>query len=215
MLRMFALLLSLFILVIAPALAQQPVAPTQIRHVYDITHNGNKIGTDVVEIDKEGDKTTVKFTTHISVVVMFIEAYRFDHSGVETWTAGHFVSYKSRTNDNGTKHTISAMVVGDKLDLTADGQHSELPQVILPATLWNNDFIGSTEIIDADKGTILSIKVQDLGDEVIELGGAEVHAHHYKITGDFPRDIWFDEDVPVRIKLIGSDHSTVLSDLRG
>ncbi len=215
MLRIFTLLLSLFILVVAPALAQEPVDATKIRRVFDVTRDGNKIGTTIIDIDKAGDTTTVKFTTHISVVVLFVEAYRYEASSTEFWKAGHFVSYKSRTNDNGTKHSVSAMAVADKFSMTVDGVGRDLPQIILPATLWNKDFVDATQLFDSEKGAILSINVKDLGDEVIQLNGANINAHHYKITGDFPRDIWLDGDVPVRIKLLGSDHSTILSDLRG
>ena len=42
----------------------------------------------------------------------------------------------------------------------------------------------------------------------------QVQAHHYKMTGDFARDVWLVNDMPVRIKLRGSDHSLIVSDLR-
>ena len=214
MLRIFALSLSLFILAIDPALAQAPSEATQVSRIFDVVRDGTKIGTDTIEIDTNGDTITVKFTTHISVVIMFIEAYRYEHSATETWTAGQFVSYKSRTNDNGKKHSLSAIVVDDKLDLTVDGKQQELPHVVLPASLWNNDFINQTELFDTDTSTSLSIKVKDMGDEPITLHGTKITTHHYKITGDLARDLWLDGDVPVRIKLLGSDRSKIVSTLR-
>jgi hypothetical protein len=147
-------------------------------------------------------------------VIMFVEAYRYEHAATEIWKAGQFVSYASRTNDNGKKHSLSALVVDDKLDMTVDGKQQELPQVVLPASLWNNDFINQTELFDTDKGTILSIKVKDMGDATIILHGVKTATRHYKITGAFPRDIWLDGDMPVRIKLLGSDRSKIVSDLR-
>jgi hypothetical protein len=81
--------------------------------------------------------------------------------------------------------------------------------------LWNTDFVGATELFDADKGTLLSVKVKDLGDQAIRQNGNIVHARHYKITGDLVRDIWVVGGVPVRIKLLGSDGSKIVSDLRG
>lgn len=214
MLRIFSLLLGLFVLAIGPALAQAPLESAPTRRVFDITRDGNKIGTDTIEIDKEGDTTTIKFKTHISVVVMFVEAYRFEHSGVETWTAGHLVSYQAHTNDNGTKHDVSAMVVGDKFNLTADGKSQDLPQIVLPASLWSNDFIGQTQLFDTSTGEILPIKVTDLGVDPIVLHGVTIQAEHYKISGSFKRDIWLDGAIPARIKLLGPDHSKIVSDLR-
>ena len=172
MFRIFAVLLSLFILTVAPAFAQQPLPPTATRRVFDIFRDGNKIGADVIDIDTEGDTTTVKFSTQISVTAAFIELYHFDHSAVEIWTDGQFVSYKAQTNDNGTKYKMSAMAVGGKLELTVNGEQTELSQLAVPTTLWNNDFVTSTQIIDADKGMVLSVHVQDIGDEPIEMNGA-------------------------------------------
>ena len=214
MFRILSVLLSLFILANEPASAQAPLDSTPVRRVFDITRNGNKIGTDTIEIDKDGDTTTIKFDTHISVVIMFVEAYRYEHKGIETWTGGHLISYKSQTNDNGTKHSIMAMAAGDKFNLTADGKSQELQQIVLPASLWSNDFIGQTQLFDTATGAILSIQVKDLGIDSIVLHGTKIQAEHYKITGDLNRDIWLDGDVPVRIKLRGSDHSKIVSDLR-
>lgn len=195
-------------------LAQEPAAPAPIRHVFDISRNGDKIGTDTVEIDHDGDATTITSTTHITVTVAFITAYQFDHTAVETWGKGKFVSYRAHTNDNGTKYDVLAKADGEKLDLTVNGEHSELPQIILPATMWNKGFIGSTQLIDPDKGTIMTVGVKDLGEEPIATDSGEIQAHHYKITGDYPRDVWLANGVPVRFKLHGSDHSVILSDIR-
>lgn len=214
MLRTLILLLSFVCGLIAPAVAQTPVESDKIHRVFDIMRNGDKIGTEVIEAEKDGDTTTVKFSTRISVTAAFIELYHFEHSGTETWKRGRFASYKAKTNANGDKYTISAQSADGKFDLTVNGQQNELPQIVLPTTLWNKDFVDATQMFDADKGMLVSVKVNDLGDEAIELNGAEVHAHHYQITGDFARDVWLENDIPVRIQLLGSDKSTIISDLR-
>lgn len=216
MLRKLTILLSLVVIPAIGAAEAQPAAtptPPNDRHVFDIFRDGNKIGTEVVVIDKQGDTTNVKFTTHISVVVMFIEAYRFDHSATETWTDGRFVSFKSLTDDNGTKHNVAAVAEGDKLDLDVDGKHSEAAPDLVPASWWCRDFVNRTDMLDSETGRQLSIKVTDLGDEPLLQNGATIQAHHYKVSGDLNRDLWFDGDNLVRIKLFGTDHSTIVSDL--
>ncbi|MGO9133953.1 MAG: DUF6134 family protein [Methylovirgula sp.] len=214
----YTLPLSLCMFVAVPALAQEqaPSAtePVKTQRVFEITRDGNKIGTDIIEIDKVGDTTTLKSKTHISVKVAFIEAYHFDHSHTEVWTKGHFVSYKGHTDDNGTKYEVFAKVAGTKFDVTVNGEKSELPEVVLPATLWNAGFVDATQLLDTDKGKVMSVAVKDMGDDTIDMSGTEVHAHHYSITGDFNRDVWLEDGVPVRIKLYGSDHSLIISDLQ-
>jgi Family of unknown function (DUF6134) len=216
MLGKHTVFLGLLGLAISPV-AAEPVpslTPVSDTHFFDILRDGSKIGTETVEIDKTGDTTNVKFTTHISVVVMFIQAYHFEHSATETWTGGKFVSYKSYTDDNGTKHNVSAVANNDKLELDVDGTHSEAAPDLVPASWWNKDFVNRTDMLDAETGRPVSIKVADLGDEPLVQNGATIQAHHYKVSGDLHRDLWFDGDTLVRIQLTGSDHSTIVSDLR-
>lgn len=152
-------------------------------------------------------------TTYISVVILFVQAYRFDHSATETWSGGRFVSFKSLTDDNGTKHTVTALADAEKIELTIDGKQSEVASDVIPASLWNKAVLERTMLFDSETGRQLSVKVTDLGDEPLVQNGATIEAHHYKVSGDLNRDLWFDGNNLVRIKLFGSDHSTIVSDL--
>jgi Domain of unknown function (DUF6134) len=182
MLKIIVLLSGASAFFIGPALAQEPAVPSPnpnaVSYVFDITRDGDKIGVDTLDISKDGDITTVKIGTHISVTAAFIEVYHFDHSGVETWNGNHFVSYKAKTDANGKKYSIAATAdAGGKMNLTVNGQTTELSQLVLPATFWNSDFVTAAQMIDADKGALLSVQVADLGDEAIEQNGASLPNH--------------------------------------
>lgn len=216
--RTIALSLTLIALPVVPAGADNPAAATKVHKVFDIVRGNDKIGTDTIDIEHENDTITVKVKTDVSVKVMFIEAYRYEHSCNETWKNGQLVAFQSRTNDNGTKHAIDVTAAPDKLSMDADGKHSDLPKTAAPASLWGKDAIHQFDAFDPDTGKRMAIKVTDLGEEVLALHGVSRQTHHYKIadtlTGEFARDLWYDGDVLVRTKIIGSDNSVILSDLR-
>jgi hypothetical protein len=218
MMRTIAFCLALLALTAAPAGADKAAATAKVHKVFDIVRGGDKIGTDTVDIERQNDTTTVKIKTDLSVKVMFVEAYRYEHSCNETWKNGQLIAFKSRTNDNGTKHSIDVTAAPDKLSMNADGKHSDLPKTAAPASLWSKEAIHQFDAFDPDTGKPLSIKVTDLGNEALTIHGATHEAHHYKIAdtlrGDFAREVWFDGDVLVRIKVVGSDNSVILSDLR-
>jgi Family of unknown function (DUF6134) len=216
--RTIVLSLALFALPVVPAGADNPAAAAKIHKVFDIVRGNDKIGTDTIDIEQQNDTTTVKVKTDVSAKVMFIEAYRYEHSCNEIWKNGQLVSFKSRTNDNGTKHAIDVTAAPDKLSMDADGKHSDLPKTAAPASLWSKDTIHQFDAFDPDTGKRMAIKVTDLGEEVLTLHGVDHRTRHYKIadtlTGEFARDLWLDGDVIVRTKVIGSDNSVILSDLR-
>jgi hypothetical protein len=210
--RYAACLISLVPLMAGTAAAETP-PPDKATRTFDIVREGKKIGTDIIEIEKQGDVTNVKSTTHISVVIV-IEVYHYDHMSVETWKGNQFVSFKSQTDDNGKKHTLAVTVAGDKVQIEADGAKHAEAKSMLPATFWNKPALGAQQFFDESIGKPMSVKIADMGDESISVHSAKIQAHHYRVSGDLERDLWFDGDKLVRLRLLGTDGSKIVSDLR-
>ncbi|WP_139223666.1 DUF6134 family protein [Methylocapsa palsarum] len=201
--------------------ADAPAATGKLHQVFDIIRSGDKIGVDTVDVDRQKDTTSVKTNTKLSVKVLSIEMYHMEHSANETWKGGQLVAFKSHTNDNGTKHDVEIAPgsAADKLTLIVDGVKTEVPKTISPASLWTREIINHPDLFDPADGRRLSVKVKDMGEETVTLDdGAKKQTHHYKLSdkspGEFDRDVWYDGDLLVRMKLIGSDRSTIVSDLR-
>jgi hypothetical protein len=205
--------LALLALPLYPAIADVPPAATKTHQSYDVTREGTKIGTNVVDVERRGDAISVKISTKISVKIMYVEAYRFNHEETESWKGGLLVAFNSHTDDNGTDHNVAVTPGANKLDMLADGKHTDAPLTLRPASLWNKSFSAQNELFDTATGKMMAIKTKDLGDEKITANGVAHDTRHYKISGDFNRDVWFDGDTLVRLKLQGSDHSIIDSDL--
>jgi Domain of unknown function (DUF6134) len=222
MTRKLAVLCGLLAMMLEPALADTPPAANKVKRVYELTRydpitgSGSKIGTDLVDIEKQGDITTVKFTTNIKVVVAYITMYRFSHTAVEVWNGGQLTSFKSQTDDNGTKHTITVSTTGDKTHLEVDGKITDEPHKVVPGSFWSKALIPTGNVFSEDDGKISTVKVSDLGEETLTLNGTKHQTHHYRTTGaaELERDLWFEGDVMLRLQLKGSDRSKIVSDLQ-
>lgn len=194
-------------------------AAEKIHEIFDIYRSGDKIGTNTVEVQREPDKISVKTTTDIHVKIMSFEAYHYKLICQETWKKNELVNFQSETDDNGQKHKIIAQASEpDKIKLTIDGKQSEVPKSLVPASFWRRDIVNQKEIFDPSDGKRFSIEAKDFGDEPLKLEGIEHHTHHFQIkdkTGDYARDLWFEGDRLVRVKLVARDRSEVVSDLRG
>lgn len=194
-------------------------APAKIHQTFDIVRKDDKIGANVVEIDHAGDATMVKNKTDISVKLMYVEVYRYQHACSETWKDGVLTAFKSQTDDNGTKHVVEVApsATPDKITLIVDGKKTEEPKSLTPASLWSKALITRTELFDPADGKRMSVKVTDLGDETLTIDGVTHQTRHFQIAArapaDFDRDLWFEGDALVRMKMLGSDHSTIVSDL--
>jgi hypothetical protein len=150
---------------------------------------------------------------------MYVEVYHRDHLASETWKNGQLTAFKSQTDDNGAKHVVEIAPAAspDKITLIVDGAKSEAPKSIAPASLWSRDLVTRTELFDPSNGERITVKVSDLGDETLTIQGVKHQTRHFRLAAkppaDFDRDLWFEGDALVRMKMQGSDHSTIVSDL--
>ncbi|GAC1555379.1 MAG: hypothetical protein NVS2B5_15980 [Beijerinckiaceae bacterium] len=196
--------------------AVNAAAPATSHLVYVVSRDGSAIGKTTVDIERNGDTATVKSATNIEVKVMFVVAYRFKSTSTEVWKGDQIVSFKCETDDNGKSHDVSIMPAAKGLTIVADGKTANVPAGTLPASFWSPRAMKAKALINHDDGRVLNVTSKDLGPEQITLHGTPLQTQHYKVDGgkDFQRDIWFEGDQLVRLRLKGTDGSAISSDLQ-
>jgi len=194
------------VLVAATVAAQTPAGTLR----FAIMRNGEQIGTHTVEISRVGPETTVRSATDLTVKVLFITAYRLQHSATERWVNGQLVAFNSTTDNNGTRHKVSATMGAAGLEMEADGKTSRVEKDVVPSSVWNPELVRRKVVFDSQDGQVEPISVTDNGAEELGLDARAVKAHHYEIKGRFSQDVWYDERGRlVQLKLIGSDGSVI------
>ncbi len=194
-------------LVVATAVAAYTQAETM---QFAIMRNGEQIGTHAIEISRTGPETNVRITTDLAVKVLFVTAYRLQHSATERWVNGQLVAFNSTTDNNGVRHKVSASRSASGLEVEADGKTSRIDQNVFPASLWNAELMRRKAALDPQDGQVDPISVTDDGTEDLNLGARTLKARHYEIKSRYTQDVWYDERGRlVQVKLIGSDGSVI------
>ena len=177
---------------------------------FAIMRNGEQIGTHAIEISRVGAETNVRITTDLAVKVLFVTAYRLQHSATERWVNGQLVAFDSTTDNNGVRHKVSATRGAAGLEMRVDGKTSRVDQSVMPASLWNPELMRCKAAFDTLDGQVDTIAVTDNGTEDVSFGTRALKARHYEIKGRYSQDIWYDERGRlVQMKLIGSDGSVI------
>ncbi len=162
---------------------------------FDVVRKGKDIGDHSYSFNGSGDALTVSVTTDISVKVPIIRttAYSFKHKSVESWSGGQLTSVRSATNDDGTPHQLSTGGQG-----------------MLPASLWNDDTVRSGTLLNTVDGSVMRVRVSDMGTEQVSTRRGTVSAHHYRLSGDLNRDLWYDAQGNLaHVSFTADDGSTV------
>jgi Family of unknown function (DUF6134) len=178
---------------------------------FAIMRNGDQIGTHTVEINRGPKETSVNMSTDLAVKVMFIVAYRLQYTTTEKWVGGKLVALNAESDDNGTKHKVSATLKPNGLEVDADGKTSTVDKNIIPGTLWNPEVVKRSQVLDPKDGEVVPITVTDQGVDDLAVDGRTVKARHYVLKGKFQQDVWYDEKGRlVQSSLVAPDNSVIL-----
>ena len=195
-----------------PAAAQPAVSipPATETLQYAIMRKGEQIGTHTVELKRAGKETSVNLETNVEVKVLFVTAYRFQHSATERWVNGHLVELNSETDDNGTQHKLTAALKGAALEVDADGKAAQVDKNIIPSSLWNPELVRQSVMLDTQTGQVMPISVVDGGSEQVTVETGPAPAHRYTIKGKFSQDVWYDSRGRlVQSQLVAKDGSVI------
>ncbi|TCS63389.1 hypothetical protein EDD55_10310 [Varunaivibrio sulfuroxidans] len=186
---------------------------------YTVLRNGAPIGSHVIDISGPDGGQTVKITTKIRVKVVFLTVYHFTHVAEERWRDGRLIALTSNTNDDGVNKSLSAHATPQDIAEHATVKGKEIaygvPLDTLPASLWREDIVRRTQLINTLDGHVMHIRVTDLGADRLSVRHHDVAAHHYRLKGDLERDLWYDgAQTLVKVRFKGSDGSDIVYALR-
>lgn len=176
---------------------------------FAVFRDGSEIGYHVLSFVQDGERLTVDIDIELRVRFAFITAYRYEHHNREEWQGGALSGFQSRTNDNGTRHTVKAEREGDELIVRGSDGRTAAPGDMLPTTYWHRNFMHRNRWIDTQNGRIVASEVEAVGVEQIEAAGQTVEAERFAIRGDLDVDLWYHDERWVKLGFAASDGSRI------
>src|SRR5262245_1434552 len=158
---------------------------------YKVVREGDDIGTQTVEFIRNGDRLTVRTHVNILVTILGVPIFRFTHEAEEQWQNGQLTAFRSKSDDDGEPRNVALKLQGDRLRGTYNGRTVDLPASLIPASLWRPDTVEQTVLLDPIRGRDRQVTVVDKGIEKVNVRGQMVDAHHYAMSGQITRDIWY------------------------
>lgn len=182
---------------------------------FTVLRNGEAVGSQVVKFQDIGNRLDVTVDTAVVVKIAIIPVYRFEHHDKEVWQNGHLTRLSSKTNDDGTHHHLNVVAEPNSLDVKGDDKESHLPPSAIPASLWNPATVRQAMLMNTLDGHAMAVKVTDLGDDTVSVHGKPRLAHHYAMTGDLSRELWYDASgTLVQVRFKAKDDSNIRYVLR-
>lgn len=192
-------LASLLVLALAVALllslgraAHADSAPVGI-FIYTISRDGSPIGQQRMEFVNDGRKLRVISRTELSVTLLGLSLYGFNQQVEEVHADGRLMSLSSEADDDGKDRKVSLTLQGDLLRGDYNGDKRAVEPTLVTSLFWQKPALGETQVLDTVRGKVRDVVVRDLGAEILMLPVGRVETHHYQLTGEWKRDLWYDK----------------------
>lgn len=162
---------------------------------FDVYLNDKKVGRHLFEVTEIGGTRNVRSEADFEYRILFIPAYRYQHTNSERWADNCLLEFDAKTNANGERIVASGERAGRGFRVVGSDGAAELPACVMTFAYWNPDFLEQPRLLNPQSGEYLDVTVEQLETEVLEVRGSKVPATPYRLTADkLELKIWYSPD---------------------
>lgn len=153
--------------------------------------DGRPIGAHTFTLATQGGRRQVTSEADFKVRILGITAYRYHHHAEEQWSGDCLSGLSASTDDDGKATSVKLVSNGEVDQIIANGASRSAPGCLMTYAYWNPALREQTRLLNPQTGKIDAVKVERVGEGQVEVGGREVAATDWRITGgEAPVDVW-------------------------
>ncbi|MDH4133178.1 MAG: DUF6134 family protein [Gammaproteobacteria bacterium] len=181
--------LLLLLTVLLPGVS---LANTEQEWRFRVFLEDSEIGTHTFRVDDNSGDRRVESDARFTVRFLFIEAYNYEHRARERWRGNCLDTVESSTNDNGERLAVSGIRSTSGFAVKANSGQAALPSCVMTFAYWNPAMLKQARLLNVQTGELLDVRVEPLGEEVLNIRGQRSTAHRYALHAPkFRVDVWY------------------------
>ncbi len=159
---------------------------------FNVYLDDSKVGYHHFRVENKDEHYVLASDARFDVKILFFTAYRYQHNNRETWRGGCLQDLESRTDDNGKSYKVEGRIRGKTFIVEAGDQVQRIAGCVKSFSYWDPSFLSAAKLLNAQTGEHVNIRVEDLGEDRVEVRGASVPARRYRlIARDQTIDLWY------------------------
>ena len=147
---------------------------------FDVYLDNNKIGKHTFEL---GSNNLLTSRAMFNVKVLFIDAYKYDHTAKEQWKDGCLSSLESKTIENKVTTQVKANSTAGQFKLLNPNTDTKFSDCVMTFAYWNPKILEQTKLLNPQNAEYLTITTEKLTSEPLLVKGKVIETKHYKLKG--------------------------------
>lgn len=162
---------------------------------FDVYLNKKKVGQHSFKVSQSDGVRRVQSEANFKYTVLFIPAYRYEHSAAERWLDDCLVEIDARTNANGDRIEVSGEQTNSGFLVATGASPTELPECVMTFAYWNPDFLDQSRLLNPQTGEFVDVSVEKIGDEILDVRGQPTAATRFRLTAyEIDLTLWYSPD---------------------
>ena len=163
---------------------------------FDVYLDKNKIGTHTFTLSDNTLTSKAKF----NVKVLFIEAYKYDHTAKEQWAGDCLSALEASTIENKIVTKVNGKLDAGAFNIKSGSVEQTLPACVMTFAYWNPKILTQSKLLNPQNAEYLDTTITKLGATKTEVKGKPIDTAHYKITGALKGvkklniELWYNQD---------------------
>jgi Family of unknown function (DUF6134) len=147
---------------------------------FDVYLDKSKIGKHTFSLDQNNLLTSrAKF----NVKVLFIEAYKYDHTSKELWKDDCLSNIDVNTIENKVITNVKGKKTASGFDVSVGKVNQTLPECTMTFAYWNPKILTQTHLLNPQNAEYLNTTFDKQSNETIMVKGKPTETSHYKLKG--------------------------------
>ena len=189
------LLIGLLSLTVALPVSADKNIESVARWDFDVYLNNKRVGKHNYEVIDVDGAQQVQSEANFNYKILFIPAYRYEHSNSERWADNCLVGFEAKTNANGKRLQVSGEKDGDTFKVDNGNAPLELPECVMSFAYWNPDFLDEARLLNPQTGEYVEVSVEKVADEILEVRGEPVLATRFRLTAyELDLTLWYSDN---------------------
>jgi Domain of unknown function (DUF6134) len=163
------------------AFSQPRAAPRPVR--FDVIRAGDVIGKHDVDFKLKGGGLTVRTTIDITVRILGLTVFEFQHEGTELWRGGLLQAFDSQTHDDDSDFFVVGRAGAGGFSITNRKGTLTAPADIMVGSYWTSEIARRPQLIDPQRGRVKDQQILGTDAFSVPVDGRAVETTRYRVNG--------------------------------
>ena len=173
--------------------SQNPFDLYQNKILFDVTRDGEKVGSHGVTFSGDEDDFWVTTRFELEIKFLFIRAYAFKYFSKANWKNGVLSEISVIVDDDGEPFSLKGRKEAGEFLIESPKKKFKTPFPLFPTNHWNANVVNESVVLNTLTGELNRVDIIARGLETLQSGHGEIKGQRYSYTGDLDNEVWYDE----------------------